>query len=243
MRSSFAALPFLVLLSSCIGSDPQAEKAKNARPTAPPSAESPEKQARKAKHAPRDGTSKFDFYVLALSWSPQHCASPSGARDEMQCSPGRLYDFVLHGMWPQYEKGWPQDCTKQQVDRATVDSMLDIMPSPKLVRHEWSKHGTCSGLEPKDYFADARSAFQSIRIPDQYKRPKLQVMSNPKEMRKRFAAANPKVPEDGFAVVCSGRYLQEVRVCLTTDFEPRSCNKEVLRDQCRVDEMILRPVR
>jgi ribonuclease T2 len=161
----------------------------------------------------------------------------------MQCAPGRLYDFVLHGLWPQFEQGWPQDCSTDPIERSLVDSMLDIMPSPGLVRHEWSKHGTCSGLEPEKYFESARNAFRSINIPDQYKRPKLQVVSNPGEMRKRFAEANPKFQENSFAVACSGRFLQEVRVCLTTDFEPRACSKDVLRGQCKVDEMILRPVR
>lgn len=217
-----------IFLVGCLSSPP--------KPQQPTAAE---------RHKPRrnPNAAKFDFYVMAISWSPQHCSTPSGGRDNIQCAPGRLYDFVLHGVWPQYEKGWPEDCTTQPVDRATVDSMLDIMPSPKLIRHEWSKHGTCSGLEPKEYFAEARQAFQAIRIPEQYKRPKLQLMAKPAEMRKRFAEANPKFTEESFAVVCSGRFLQEVRACLTPDFDPRPCNREVLRNQCKVDEMILRPVR
>jgi ribonuclease T2 len=220
----------LLLVYGC-QADPQtqAHQSRQARPT--PAPEQPRK------------SHQFDYYVLAMSWSPQHCATPQGARDDMQCAPGRQYDFVLHGLWPQNEKGWPEDCSTEPVSRNVVDSMLDIMPSPKLVRHEWSKHGTCSGSEPKEYFDNARSAFRSIQVPEQYKRPKLQVVSNPAEMRRRFAAANPKFKEDSFAVTCSGRFLREVRVCLTTDFNPRACSKEVLRSQCKVDEMILRPVR
>ena len=232
----FAVLLLLVLLTAGCGSAP----VEQARQT--PASDAKPEAARRTKPR-RDPNAKFDFYVMALSWSPQHCSTPGGERDNMQCAPGRLYDFVLHGLWPQYEKGWPQDCDTRQVDRATVDSMLDVMPSPKLVRHEWTKHGTCSGLEAKEYFAEARRAFEGIKVPDQYKRPKLRVMAKPAEMRKRFAEANPKFNQDSFAVVCSGRFLQEVRVCMTSDFEPRDCNRDVLKNQCRVDEIILRPVR
>ena len=238
MTKQILILPLVLCAAGC-NVTPHVNQSQQPKPTAQPQAQ---QQARKKPQRAADAP-KFDFYVLSLSWSPQHCSTPSGERDNMQCAPGRLYDFVLHGMWPQYEKGWPQDCGTQRVDRATVDSMLDIMPSTKLVQHEWSKHGTCSGLEAKEYFAEARHAFQSIQIPDKYKRPKLQVLAKPTEMRREFAAANPKFTEDSFAVVCSGRFLQEVRACLTPDFDPRPCNREVLKNQCRVDEMILRPVR
>lgn len=187
---------------------------------------------------------KFDFYVLSLSWSPEYCASRGNSRPgDIQCAEERPYDFVLHGLWPQYEQGWPQDCSTEPIARPVVDGMLDIMPSPGLIRHEWTKHGTCSGLDPAGYFGEARKAFQAVRIPEPYKRPQRQVVSNVQELKKRFVQANPRLKEDGVAAVCSGRFLQEVRVCLTTDFQPRACSKDVLRSQCRVDEVILRPVR
>lgn len=164
----------------------------------------------------------------------------------MQCGGQRQYGFVLHGLWPQYEqKGWPESCTTETVDPSTVQSMLGIMPSPTLVEHEWEKHGTCSGLEPKDYFEEASEAFQSVKIPAQYQGPKKLIMVSPDRMLHDFVAANPKFGDQGFAVLCSGngRYLQEVRACLSKDLEGRSCNQEVLRDACRSDEMIMRPVR
>jgi ribonuclease T2 len=245
MKRFLALLPFVILFGSCLSTKLVAPR-EAGDASAAPKQESAGVAAKKARHKQRDGSAKFDFYVLSLSWSPQHCATSRGRgdrNDDIQCAPGRLYDFVLHGMWPQYEQGWPQDCNTEPVDRGTVDSMLDIMPSAQLVRHEWSKHGTCSGLTAKDYFEDARAAFRSIKIPDPYKHPDLQVVTTPAELRQRFAEANPAFPENGFAVVCSGRFLQEVRACLTTDFEPRACSKEVLKGQCRTDEMVLRPVR
>lgn len=184
----------------------------------------------------------FDFYVLSMSWSPQHC-STRGSNDPLQCAGDRLYDFVLHGLWPQYEKGYPADCSTDPIDRATVDSMLDIMPAPGLVRHEWKKHGTCSGMDPKTYYAKARQAFTSVKVPTQYQQPKVQVVSTPAEVRGRFVKDNQGFPKDSVAAVCSGRFLQEVRICLTKDLKARACSAEVLRNQCRTPEIILRPVR
>ena len=53
---------------------------------------------------------EFDYYVLALSWSPTYCASEAGASDGQQCAPGRRFAFVVHGLWPQFKQGWPENC-------------------------------------------------------------------------------------------------------------------------------------
>ena len=109
-----------------------------------------------------DVAGRFDYYVLSLSWSPQYCADAPGDRDRRQCGSGRRYAFVLHGLWPQNERGFPQSCAEGgTLPRALVDDMLDVMPSPSLVRHEWATHGTCSGLTADAYFAAARRAFRS----------------------------------------------------------------------------------
>lgn len=189
---------------------------------------------------------QFDFYVMSLSWSPGFCATVAGARDSLQCGPERHYAFVLHGLWPQYQQGgWPADCSTEAADESLIRPMLSIMPSSQLVAHEWQKHGTCSGLSPKDYFEEATEAFESVKIPSQYKAPQRLITVNPDQLRQDFAAANPKIGTAGFVVLCSsnGRYLQEVRTCLTLDLEGRPCNAEVLHDACKSDEMVMRPVR
>ena len=45
-----------------------------------------------------------------LSWSPGFCRTPAAARAGGQCDPGAGLGFVVHGLWPQYEHGYPQDC-------------------------------------------------------------------------------------------------------------------------------------
>ena len=60
----------------------------------------------------RGGTpGDFDFYVLALSWSPSFCEAASERGNssrgiQTQCA-GRPFSFVVHGLWPQYDRGFP----------------------------------------------------------------------------------------------------------------------------------------
>jgi ribonuclease T2 len=188
----------------------------------------------------------FDFYVISLSWAPGFCATPAGSKDPGECSPQRHFAFVLHGLWPQFEQnGSPENCSNETVDDAIVQSMLNIMPSPSLVKHEWSKHGTCSGLSPKEYFEEATDAFESIKIPSAYQKPATALTLSPGKITEDFVTSNQAFGEQGFTVACSsnGRYLQEVRACLTKDMEGRACNREVQQEACKSNQVILRPVR
>lgn len=198
--------------------------------------------AQGGKKTPRGTAGEFDYYLLALSWSPEHCAGPGGERDKMQCAGPKTFGFIVHGLWPQYEKGWPQYCEPGGTpDRATVDRVLDIMPSPGLVKHEWEKHGTCSGLSAGQYLDVVRKAYQSIRVPKEYQSPIQQVMVKPATLKRRFVEEN-RLPEGALTVQCNGRFLQEVRVCMDRSLKPRACGRNE-RDSCKVDEAIMRPVR
>jgi len=191
-------------------------------------------------------TGNFDFYLLVLSWSPGFCSTPAGQNDPAQCAPGRRFAFVLHGLWPQYEQhGWPQNCSTEQIDPAVVGKMMPIMPSERLIQHEWSKHGTCSGLSSTEYFEEASEAFHEIKVPAEYLDLAKQLSVNPAEIRSKFAAANPTLGEQGIVVKCTGngRFLTEVHACLTKDIKGRACNQEELSQECNSDSIIMRPVR
>jgi ribonuclease I len=99
-----------------------------------------------ARHRNRDTEAppgEFDYYLLSLSWSPAFCLSSPGAAE---CDGPRRYGFIVHGLWPQNERGWPQYCNVHvPVPDEVVQAMAEIMPSRQLVYHEWSAHGTCSG--------------------------------------------------------------------------------------------------
>jgi ribonuclease T2 len=67
----------------------------------------------------------FDFYVLALSWSPSYCASKGGDADPEQCGLAKPPGFTAHGLWPQFERGSPQNCAadSRNVSRETGDAV------------------------------------------------------------------------------------------------------------------------
>ncbi|WP_246520030.1 ribonuclease T2 [Ancylobacter lacus] len=188
---------------------------------------------------------RFDHYVLALSWSPSYCAAAGEKANAQQCgADARPYAFVVHGLWPQYASGWPQDCQRPApfVPEGTVTAMLDLMPSRGLVLHQWRKHGTCSGLAPDAYFAAVRQARARLVIPEDYQRPERTRMVAPEEVERAFIAANPGLKPDMIAIACDGRRLSEVRICLDRGFGFTPC-PEVDRRACRATRVALPPTR
>ena len=174
----------------------------------------------------------FDYYLMSLSWSPQYCASEARPGDP-QCA--RPYGFVLHGLWPQNERGWPKDCgPAAYLDNRLIAQMLPIMPSKALVIHEWRQHGVCSGLAAGDYFALARQAYNGLQVPAQYQSTTTVLSRDLATLKRDFLAANPALSADGVAVQCSGRYLKEIRICLSRELTPRACGSDV-QDRCRGD--------
>src|SRR6195952_4681862 len=117
---------------------------------------------------------EFDFYVLSLSWSPSFCEAASergrsGRSQDAQCG-GRPFSFVVHGLWPQYERGFPDYCQRPapRLDRNIMTSMPDLMPAPGVIFSEWDKHGTRSGLGARAYFETIRKARSAVKIPPEY---------------------------------------------------------------------------
>jgi ribonuclease T2 len=192
----------------------------------------------------QDVPGRFDFYVLSLSWSPSYCEAEGGDRG-MQCNGRRSFAFVLHGLWPQYERGWPESCAGGRArapSRAEIDAILPVMPSPGLVRHQWAKHGTCSGLDTGEYLDLMREAFDRIALPSDYARVDEYRMVSPRAVEAAFVDANPGLPADGIAVTCDNRRLREVRLCLTRDLQFRAC-PEVDARGCGRGRVVMPPVR
>ena len=161
----------------------------------------------------------------------------------MQCG-ARPYAFVVHGLWPQYERGFPEYCQvpAPQLDRGIVSSMLDLMPAPHLIFNEWDKHGTCSGMSARAYFETVRKARAVVKIPPDYIDPQEPLSVTPAAVKDAFIKANPQLGEDDVAVACDRTRLTEVRICLAKDLQFRNC-PELARRGCRLDQMIMPPPR
>jgi ribonuclease T2 len=125
-----------------------------------------------------------DTYLLALTWHPAFCESHA-ARAECKIGAKAKPGLVLHGLWPNWDVNGDGKRNAGDAFCITGDSNRDAivaldsgnwlkMPPVKLSaastsdlraampgtatgldRHEWWKHGTCSGLTAEDYFATA----------------------------------------------------------------------------------------
>uniref|UniRef100_A0ABS3MF86 Ribonuclease T2 n=1 Tax=Bradyrhizobium quebecense TaxID=2748629 RepID=A0ABS3MF86_9BRAD len=191
---------------------------------------------------------EFDFYVLSLSWSPSFCEAASergnnGRGTQAQCG-GRPYSFVVHGLWPQYERGFPEYCQRPspRLARNIMTSMLDLMPAPGLIYNEWDKHGTCSGLGERAYFEAIRKARAAVKIPEEFLQLTEPKTIAPDELETAFIKANPGLSNSAISVTCDSKRLSEVRICLSKDLQFRSC-EEIDRRACRRDEVLMPPVR
>ncbi len=186
----------------------------------------------------------FDYYVMSLSWSSAWCALEGDARDDPQCDRGRGLTFVLHGLWPQYEEGWPSFCRTGMRDpaRSETAAMADIMGGAGLAFYQWKKHGRCSGLSSTAYFATARAAFDSIAIPPVFAQMSKTLKVPADVVEGAFLESNPGLKRDQVTVTCAEGMIQEVRICLTKDLAPRRCGDDVIRD-CRLKDAVLEAVR
>jgi ribonuclease T2 len=191
---------------------------------------------------------EFDFYVLSLSWSPSYCEEAaergrSGRSQQVQCG-GRPFSFVVHGLWPQYEHGFPDYCERPspRLARNIMVSMLDLMPAPGLIFNEWDKHGTCSGLGQRAYFETIRKARAAVKIPAEFIELTDPKTISPAEIEDAFVKANPGLSNDAIAVTCNRTRLSEVRICMSKDLQFRSCD-EIDRRACKRDQVVMPPVR
>lgn len=196
-----------------------------------------------AQDARQNAPGQFDFYVLSLSWSPSFCDAAGERAPKQQCG-ARPYAFVVHGLWPQYERGFPEYCQvpAPRLNREIVSSMLDLMPAPRLVFQQWDKHGTCSGLSARAYFDHVRKARAVVKIPPEYIDLSQTITVSPDEVEEAFVKANPGLSRDAIAVNCDNRRLREVRICMTREFGFRDC-EEANRRACRREKLIMPPVR
>ncbi|WP_172299612.1 ribonuclease T2 [Pseudoruegeria sp. HB172150] len=186
----------------------------------------------------------FDYYVLSLSWSPSWCALEGDASGSSQCDAENAFGWVLHGLWPQYEDGWPSYCRTgaRNPSRAETAAMADVMGTSGAAWHQWQKHGRCSGLFSDDYFALARVAYGRVARPEVFRKLAKAVTLPASVVEDAFLEANPGLGADMITITCAAGRIQEARICLTRDLEPRDCGADVVRD-CSMRDALLDPIR
>jgi ribonuclease T2 len=186
----------------------------------------------------RDG-----YLLLAVSWTPSWCEREGDARSDSRCAAGANSGWLVHGLWPQNDDGtWPEFCDSPHAppSRQMTGAMVDVMGAGGLAAYQWRKHGSCSELSPKDYFAATRAAFGELRLPDA---TKMAGRVRPAEVLDALRAANPAIGTNMAIATCGGGLLQEVRLCLTHDLRPRACDAAVLARACRSNITQVPPIR
>jgi ribonuclease T2 len=196
--------------------------------------------------AERNEPGEFDYYVLVLSWMPSYCRGEGRDRKDGQCEASKPRAFLLHGLWPQYEKGWPEDCPlgrRPWVPGRVIEEMRDIMPSKNLIIHEYRVHGTCSGLDPAQYFGVARELYERVSVPVSFLAPDADRLVSSDEIEREFLGANLWLKPEMISVTCRGANLLDIRVCFGRDLFPRSCGvNEDQRQLCPAGKIAVPPV-
>jgi ribonuclease T2 len=194
---------------------------------------------------PRAQAGDFDYYALVLTWSPTYCRSSGQARHDPECTGGGSHSFTLHGLWPQYDKGWPEDCPigkRPWVPGGVIDEMREIMPSRNLIIHEYRTHGTCSGLDPAQYFGVALNLYDRVIVPAALTQGDAALSATPEEIEQAFVDANAWLKPSMMAVSCRGANLLDVRFCFGRDLFPRACGlNEDQQRLCRADRVTVPP--
>lgn len=199
---------------------------------------------------------EYDYLVLALSWSPSFCATKTGKDDGEQCGAKRPAGFVVHGLWPQFQKGgYPANCAaSSEVPGKVAEQILPLMPSHRLIRGQWNKHGTCYAGDPAAYFARTKAAYDKVKVPAALKAPDKAATMAAGQIEKAFLDANPGLSAEGVAVTCrrpraapaaAGKpaatpdkaSLSEVRLCFDKDLKFRACGGRV-KDNCKGDVLV-----
>lgn len=179
---------------------------------------------------------QHDSYVLAVTWQPGFCEHFKYNGKKPECdnmADGRLVvsNLTLHGLWPNRKQCGTKyaDCGNAplSLSKETVSYIAPWMPNfyyqTTFGSYEWKKHGTCqSTMDDDTYFRRAVDAVRTVNdsTVGQYVRANIGGRISKAEFLKRFAEATGIAsPQDHVGLLCSGEYLQEIRIRLPLDFK------------------------
>jgi len=167
--------------------------------------------------------------------------------------------LTIHGLWPQYiDSGYPSYCTTEKFNSTLleseigIDNLVTFWPDvqysitdpvyPQFWEHEWTKHGTCSGLSQYSYFTSA------IDLAIHYPTPTLITNNIGKnisttELREAFSGGDVS----NISLQCSnGIFLNGAYFCFGRDVlsgkptHPQKCPSDVLKeDTCTHTEVTI----
>jgi len=196
--------------------------------------------------AAQDRAGDFDHYLLALSWMPAFCAHQGDRRGDARCEPGTRLGWMVHGLWPQHQGGaWPEYCLTAHRDpsRRETAAEADLFGASGAAWHQWNKHGRCTGLSPRDYYALTRAALRGLTLPDVFAAIETPLIIAPEVIEAAFIEANPALAPEMMVTTCTHSAIVELRLCLTRDLAPRPCDEALFLRECALNAARLHPLR
>ena len=186
---------------------------------------------------------EFDYYVMALSWSPNWCALEGEAKGSPQCDEEQDHGWVLHGLWPQYHQGWPSFCptVEPHPQRSLTNTMADIMGTSGLAWYQWKKHGVCSGLSASAYYDLSRQAYESVVRPAVFRKLDKAVRLPASVVEDAFLKENPSLSRDMITITCRRGHIQDARICLRKNLSPVPCGRDVSQ-ACPLKDAVFEPI-
>ena len=197
-----------------------------------------------AETAPPVATTPFDYYVMTLSWAPGFCDLGGQETLAPECAAGSGDGFLVHGLWPDNDyRPNPEGCQGQDASPGDLADQHGLYPNDSLAGYEYRKHGTCTGLSARDYFATVRNVRQRLAIPQMLQAPNQPLHLSPSDIEQAFIASNPNLRPDNMAVTCSNGELMDVRFCIAKDLSSYAICRKVARHSCQRGSIAVAPVR
>jgi ribonuclease T2 len=196
----------------------------------------------------------FDFYIFSMIYQPGFCYNKDTTVWAGCTHTDKEWtkELTIHGLWPDYNDGtWPQFCSSEKFDPSVIADLEDQMKilwpddynSPSnpfsktaFYEHEWSKHGTCSGLTQEVYFKTTLASYVTP-TPSTYIGDNYGSVVDAQDLILAFGGVDIAFPQ------CKGKFLEEVRFCLGRDKGdgkptgpthcPEGIKQEMEKDLCK----------
>ena len=155
--------------------------------------------------------------ILALSWENAYCELHPKAKECKIRDPYTYTHFALHGLWPN-KKRYCKSKYSFKLSPLMWKVLSKYMPAAKsgLARHEWIKHGTCFGSDPKTYFLTAIKLTQQFNETQFINFFNTHMGSFVSLQRIRFVLGSIFGQKNirKFQVVCQKGFISEIRIHL-----------------------------
>jgi len=179
-----------------------------------------------------------DGWVISLAWSPQYCRdNPAMAAKEPQCL--EEHAFELRSLEPRFAEGQESGCSSEGLTPELSERAMWVLPNKAELRKGWRRNGACSGLAMDEYVMQLSRAKNRVLVPEDYRALDGKLPISRAALIESFVSNNEGLDPRNVIPVCGGRWLREVKFCVSADFHFRSCGIE-LADECP-DQVQLRP--